>query len=155
LRFYTVYRRPTPARAEPDVVLVKEGFCWPAFLAAPLWILWHRQWLALAAYLIGLALAGAAAVFLDQAGQGVLGLGYHWLVGASANDWRRSGLARAGYRLLDVVKASGLVEAENRLFEGGRWTAATTPAVGAGSAQPPARPRRVTEAAAPLAPWSP
>ena len=155
MRFYTVHRRPTPVRAEPDVVLVKEGFCWPAFLAAPLWILWHRQWLALAAYLIGLALVGAAAVFLDAAGQGVLGLGYHWLVGASANDWRRFRLARAGYRLLDVVKAADLAEAESRLFEGGRSTAATTPVAGAENAQPPSRPRRATEAAAPLAPWSP
>ncbi|MDP6706632.1 MAG: DUF2628 domain-containing protein [Alphaproteobacteria bacterium] len=155
MRLYTVHRRPTPAAAEPDLVLIKEGFAWPAFLLAPLWCLWHRQWLALLAYLVGLAAAGALASLLDEAGQAALGLGYHWLVGASANDWRRQRLAAAGYRLGGVVAAAGIAEAEARLFrdQPPRW--AGSAATEAPPVDPSRPPLRAADAAAPLAPWSP
>ena len=45
---YTVHLRRHGLDPERDVVLVKEGFSWPAFFLSFLWALWHQLWLAAA-----------------------------------------------------------------------------------------------------------
>ncbi len=40
---YTVHVRGR-GRADDDVVLVKDGFSWPAFFFSLIWALWHRLW---------------------------------------------------------------------------------------------------------------
>lgn len=125
MRIYTVHERPgVPGEARDaalaDAVLVKEGFSWPAFLAAPLWALHHRQWLGLVAYAVAVTLLGLAAegAALGEASAATLALGFAILVGASANDWRRDTLARQGYGLAAVVAAPDLEAAEERWFLG-------------------------------------
>ena len=152
---YTVHRRPAPPSADPDVVLIKEGFCWSAFALPPVWMLWHRQWLAMAVYLLGAAAIAAAATFMDEIGQAILALGYHVLIGFSANDWRRGRLARQGYRLTDIVLAAGLDEAETKLFHDDPRPLETE---NRANVRPKTRylaAARRSEPAAPLAPWSP
>ena len=39
---YTLHERPVTGGEDRDVVLVKEGFCWPAFALPPLWGLYRR-----------------------------------------------------------------------------------------------------------------
>jgi hypothetical protein len=150
MRIYTVQRRLAPPGAEADVVLVPEGFCWSAALLPPVWLVWHRQWLGLAAWLAGGIVLGAAAAFADSLTEAAVSLGYAVLVGTSANDWRCWRLAAEGYRLEEVIAASSLEEAETRYF------AALAPEP---AAPPPPRilpsAPRYREAAAPLAPWSP
>jgi hypothetical protein len=151
MRIYTVQRRPAPPEADPDVELVPEGFAWWAVLLPPVWLLWHRQWLGLAAYLAGAVLLGALSAFLGPATEAAIAIGYAVLVGATANDWRRWRLAARGYELEGVVAAGGLEEAEARCFAGlSAEAAATAPAARA----PRPVPRR-QQAASPLAPWSP
>ncbi len=125
MRIYTVHRRPggrgRRRSEDADVVLVKEGFSWPALFVPLVWALYHRLWLGAAAY-VGAALllaAGAEVVALDAAGQSALGIAFTLLVAWSANDWRRWTLARAGYRLAGVVSGPTLVAAERRLFAAG------------------------------------
>jgi Protein of unknown function (DUF2628) len=136
MRMYTVHLRPFRPGEDPDVVLVKEGFSWLAFLAAPLWALWQRQWLALLAYGI---LAGTIAALVDFADvtpateilvEGTLA----WLVGLNAHDWQRWRLDRAGYRLAAVVAGRDLAEAERRFFSNWTFSAPrTAPFAAAGS----------------------
>ena len=123
LRVYTIHRRG-PAELE----LIKEGFCWPAFLFGPLWFAWKHEWLGLAAWL-GAALVGggAAALTLTEPGQAAVDLGLAALVGFGANDWRRWRLERAGWRLADLVAAANLREAEDRLAVEGRLAAPPIP----------------------------
>ena len=51
---YTVHAPPTlPGDGAPDpmgYVFVKEGFCWPAFFIADLWLLFRRMWIVFFAY---------------------------------------------------------------------------------------------------------
>ena len=57
MRIYTVHLPAAAGDTGEDraaaAVLVKEGFCWPAFFFAPLWALWHRLWLFFALVLAG------------------------------------------------------------------------------------------------------
>ena len=154
MRIYTVQRRPVSAGADPDVVLVKEGFCWPAAILPPVWLLWHRQWLGLAAYLLGAVVLGLAGTLAGPAAETWIGLGYAVLVGASANDWRRWRLARQGYRLEEVVAAGSLAEAETLYFTHLAREAPAVPPPAFPPRQAPLAPRR-QEPAMPLAPWSP
>lgn len=117
MAFFTAHYRRSAAD-QPDVVLVKEGFCWPAFLVPPLWLLARRLWLGLIVYLLG---ASAAAALAELAGLGPVSAGaasfaFGLWVGLVANDWRRAKLDRLGYRELGVVAGDDLDEAEERLF---------------------------------------
>ena len=154
MRIYTVLRRPAPTAVDPDAVLVKEGFCWPAALLAPLWLLWHRQWLGLVAYLAVALILGVLSAVAGPAAEIVFNLGLAVLVGVSANDWRRWRLARQGYRLDEVVAAGSLAEAEAIYFA--ELAASAPPAAAALRAPRPAPvlPRHIAPAA-PLTPWSP
>src|SRR5215469_11148463 len=69
---YTVHEPPQRAAglaADPNrFVFVRDGFSWWAFLLAPLWMLRHRLWLALAIYLL---LAVALEILLRAFGASV------------------------------------------------------------------------------------
>ncbi len=101
------------------MVVVKEGFCWPAFFLTVLWVLWHRLWRTLVVLLaIGAGLetalhfAGADDVTTISAR-----LAFSLIVGFGANDWRRGGLLKRGYRSLGVVAATGREVALRRFFD--------------------------------------
>ena len=117
-RLYTVHERAAPAGADPDVVLVREGFSWPAAVFAPLWLALHGLWLASAAYLgLVLLLAGAeAALGLAEPVLAAAGLGLALLVGYLGPEAWRLSLARRGYGLTAVVGGRNRDEAERRLF---------------------------------------
>jgi hypothetical protein len=149
---YTVHQPPLDfgaAATDPyRFVFVRDGFSWSAFLLTPLWMLWHRLWLALAIYLLlsaaldtGLRALGASALVL------VLdGLLISLLAGLEAGTLRRLKLGRRRWRNIGVVTAENLEHAERRFFDA--WirqaparrpaAPASTPASGsATSAAPP------------------
>jgi hypothetical protein len=107
MRIYTVHYRPDAAG--DDLVLVKEGFCWPAFLLSTLWALWHRLWwvaLGLAAMTAAIGAAGTA-LGLGPVADTALSLGAALIVGFVANDLRRWTLARRGFSDEGVVVGDG------------------------------------------------
>jgi len=103
MRIYSIHYRA----GDQDVVVVKEGFSWGAFLFTALWALWHRLWLTFLALLVLLLALDAAAdlLGLSEAIASVIGLAVSVWIGYSANDWRRRGLERRGYVLSAVVAA--------------------------------------------------
>jgi hypothetical protein len=123
MRHYTVHLRAARPAEDPDLVLVRNGFCWPAFFLPVLWALYHGLWRALLAYLLVGGLLGYACAWFEVTalGQGLLAVGLAWLVGVEANDWRRAALDRAGYRDLGPVAARDLDEAETRVLLGHRF----------------------------------
>jgi len=139
---YTVHQPPlraTEAAADPQrFVFVRDGFSIWAFLAAGLWMLWHRMWLVLLVYvavMVGLETAlryaGVNRVIL-----GLVALLISLLVGIEAGTLRRFTLARRGYKNVGVVSAYDLEDAERRFFAD--WVRAAPTARSAPSAPPPA-----------------
>jgi len=118
MRIYTVQVRPGGPPDEPDVALIKEGFCWPALFVPLPWLIWHRLWLGLGGYIVAWLLLDAAATWLQlgDLSQTALGLGLSVLIAAEANDWRRRTLARQGFRFAGVVVADNMIAAERRVF---------------------------------------
>jgi hypothetical protein len=100
-------------------VFLHEKFSLSAFLFGPLWMVSHKLWLELLAYLAGLAIVGP----------GLLALGVGWpavivvlaliqfLLGMEATSLVRSMLTRRGWRDGGVVIADDRDLAERRFFE--------------------------------------
>ena len=99
MRIYSVHIRRPGLDFDRDVVVVKEGFSWPAFLFNIFWALWHRHWLAAIALLViplGIAII-TNVIGLALAGQTILSMGWLVMVGILANDVRRYYLELGGF----------------------------------------------------------
>jgi len=125
------------------------GFHFWAFLLGPLWMLRHRMWLELIAYLL---VVGAITFALRRLG--IEGAGF-WiaflialLVGIEASSLRRWKLSRRRFSNLGVVVGDGLEDAERRFFDG--WVADERPVADARPVAPaPASPPMMRPPAAP------
>jgi len=106
MRVYTVHE-PPPVAATSDLELIREGFCWPAFLLGALWTLSQGLWLATALILAAFAALGVVAVLLSLDGLTLAALvaAFALIIGFGANDWRRAALARRGWRLVGLSAA--------------------------------------------------
>ncbi len=121
MNVYTVHepRRLTgdPAGDAERFVFVRDGFHVWAFLLGPLWMLWHRMWLVLPAYLVlvALVLAGLAAAGLSGPARFAVGVLLALLVGFEAATLRRFTLRRR--RQVGVVVGRDREDAERRFFD--------------------------------------
>ncbi len=133
----------TDVRTAPEqLVFVRDGFYFWAFVASILWFLWHRLWLATFGYLV-ITIAAEIAMWSFGVGSGarfvVMGV-IALLVGLEAGSLRRWKLSRRKWRQLDIVVADSEEAAERRFFE--RWSAKTARDGNRGNASsPPPLPR--------------
>jgi hypothetical protein len=110
---------PGSLPAADGSVFVKEGWCWPALLVPPVWLLWRRMWLPFLLWLaVVAALAVAAAVLkLDQGIVTVLDTLFALWFALEANAMRRWSLHRKGWRFAGIAAGSSVDEAELRHFQ--------------------------------------
>ncbi|HEX7791538.1 MAG TPA: DUF2628 domain-containing protein [Afipia sp.] len=133
----------TDVHTTPDrLVFVRDGFYVWAFVAAMIWLVWHRLWLALFGYL-AITLAAEIAMWSLGIGSGarlVVMMVIALLIGLEAGSLRRWKLSRRKWRQIDIVVADNEEAAERRFFE--RWNAKTTQSSERGTmASPPPLPR--------------
>lgn len=105
MKVFTVHHRIAGGGRAADLVLIKEGFCGPAFFFGFLWPLAHRMW-GVAAFFLVAQISGqavAAVLGLGASGHAVLGGACTVALAYLANDLRRAALWRRGYRERSVV----------------------------------------------------
>ena len=119
MRVYTVHLRRQGLDPDRDIMLVKEGFSWPALLFSVLWALWCRLWwVALGLLALQVALGGAVALLgLDPLSEAAISLGFAVIVGLVANDLKRWTLRRQGFVEVAVVIAGDRDAAERRFYD--------------------------------------
>ena len=102
---------------------VRDGFHVWAALFAPVWLAWHRLWLALIGWIVLLLAVDFGMVALGARGGAILlaNLLLALLMGFEAASLRRWTLSRRNWRQLDIVVADDEESAERRFFD--RWTA--------------------------------
>ncbi len=105
MKVYSVYLRRHGLDPDRDVVLVKEGFSWPAFFLSFLWALWHRLWLAAALIVLANAAISLGIYFLhpNPLTQTAVSLGVAAIIGYLADGLRQKKLARLGFAFAGVV----------------------------------------------------
>ena len=97
---------------------MRDGFSFAAFLFGPIWLLWHRLWLALIGY-IGVAAVVVAGMKLIGASYGIrslVGLLFALLLGFEASSLQRWTLTRRGWRDRGIVVGEDMETAERRFF---------------------------------------
>jgi hypothetical protein len=119
MRVYTVHMRRPTLDPVADVVLVKEGFSWPAFAFSVLWALWCRLWLvALGLFALEVVVRGAITLLAADVWTGTaLLLGMMVVMGLIGNDLKRWTLFRRGYLQVGVVIGANLDAAEQRFWD--------------------------------------
>jgi hypothetical protein len=114
----------TQARSAADrFVFVRDGFHFWAFVLGPLWLAWHRLWLALIGC-IAVWVGVVVALSQLQASTGTrfaVMLLIALLMGFEAASLWRWTVSRRKWRQLDVVVADDEETAERRFFD--RWAA--------------------------------
>src|SRR5262249_35783678 len=124
---YTIHE--PPLRRDDDTLahsararFVRDGFHVGPMVLAPLWMLFHRLWIELIAYLL---IVGGATFVLrrlgieEEAGFWVA-LFLAVLVGMEASSLLRWKLARRGFEQVAIVVGDNLEDAERRFFDA--WT---------------------------------
>jgi Protein of unknown function (DUF2628) len=102
-----------------DVVLIKEGFSWAAFVFTALWALWHRMWLWAVILICGMFAVEVVLEMLEASPlvATALWLGTAGLMGAFGNDILRAHLDRRGYYEAGPVAALDRDAALRRYFD--------------------------------------
>jgi len=123
MRTYTVHEPPAPPADRIDraerLVFIEDGFSWTAAFLGPIWMLAHRLWWPLVAFLVvGAAIEATGRLAgLDQRWGGLAFLALNILVGLEADTLRRWTLERRGWRTLGTVSGRTRLECERRFFE--------------------------------------
>ena len=120
MRTYLVFEPEASAQDAPlRVRFVRDKFSWPALLFTPLWLLWHRLWLAFVIFCAAEILIACALYYFGLEGPAAAAalLLPPLVVAFEAAQLRTFRLVRCGYREADTVFADDLESAERRYFE--------------------------------------
>lgn len=118
---FTVHLPPAPAGAAPapeQIVFLRDGFSWWAFLLGPFWLAWNRAWLALLAWTLLLVLVGLVGwkLHLTRLVWEGIGLGLGAILGFEGTRLVAWNLARRGFTESAVVIGENADEAEEAYF---------------------------------------
>lgn len=119
MRFYSVHLRDHGRDPARDLMLVKEGFSWPACLFGALWALVTRMWwpaIALFA-IVGLSGWGMAQLGLGENVEGLVSVALAIAIGFVGNDIRRWQLDRRGFSEVAIVSGKNRDEALRRFLD--------------------------------------
>src|ERR1700677_4252770 len=110
-------------RATDRFTFVRDGFHFWAFVLGPIWLAWHRLWLALIGSIVVIAAIDFSMTALGFGTMAALSaiLLLALLLGFEAASLQRWTLSRRNWRQLDIVVADDEESAERRFFD--RWTA--------------------------------
>jgi hypothetical protein len=119
---FSVYEPPETApgsfEAADGSAFVKDGWCWPALLIPPIWLIWRRMWLVFLLWLAAVVAISllAALTRLPEAAVSAVETGFWLWFALEANALRRWTLARHGWRFAGIATGVDRVDAEHRFF---------------------------------------
>lgn len=113
VRDYAILVREREGRL-PDIQTVPYGFSWGAFLFQTLWALYRGVWITALILLVAAVLASwlGALAGLGETGRVVLEIATSLVLALVANDLRRWELQKRRFRLVTIVSARRIAEAE-------------------------------------------
>lgn len=122
MAIYTVHLPPgLSAERQADAArFIRDGFSFWALVLPPVWLAWHRMWLALVGWIVVAAAIEGAGYLAGRTPAAIVGLAFTVWFALVARDIRRWTLARNGWTLAAVIEAGDRDAAECRFFEGWR-----------------------------------
>nr|WP_306264541.1 DUF2628 domain-containing protein [Pararhizobium sp. IMCC3301] len=120
MRSFTVHLPPLVSEEErlAQAVFVRDGFHAVALLAPPLWLLWYRQWLGLALYIVAMLVLDFSAEYVSVWAILIVNLLFGIGLALEASTLRRWRLDARGWQMAAALSAHDLEDAELRFFSG-------------------------------------
>ena len=111
---FSVLTKDAPA----DLVLVREGFTFTAFLIGPIWFAWNRAWLGAVLTVTGiLSLVAVFVAVSASLGYLIAAVGaFMFLIALEAPVFLRRALVRRGFQIVDFIECPTANEAEIRFL---------------------------------------
>ena len=105
------------------MVLIPEKFSGLALALGPIWLLWHRLFLALAGWGVFFVLTILLVVFLGLPVMVLIAAAYGmtFMLGLEGNNFRRHRLEKRGFAMVDVTHGEDIAEAEERFLARGDY----------------------------------
>jgi uncharacterized protein DUF2628 len=106
-------------RKGEELVFLRDGFSWLAFLFPPLWLLWHRLWIeAVAVFAVLFAASTLERVGWLAMAVPFLSLLVSIFIGLEGNTMRIAARQRRGWRVATLIEAGSEDDAETRYAVG-------------------------------------
>ena len=105
MKLYNSYLKKSKAGSAEDLILVKNGFSYPAFFFTPLWIIHHKMW----KELFALTFIFLIFYFLNQktllTGSDIFSIYFSLalMIGVNANYWYSELLSGDGYQFMGCI----------------------------------------------------
>ncbi len=120
---YSVHEQSNPSADRIDraeaLEFVKDGFVFQAFVLPPIWLAARGIWLGVLAYAAAAAIIGAVAYAFDLVvfWPALALLAVHLIIGAEADELRRSHLEAQGWTTVGHVTGTGALDCERRFYD--------------------------------------
>ncbi len=117
MKIYNALIKKNQSGKIEDIILLKEGFSFTAFLFSGLWFLYHKMWCEFLALLLINIAFGFLDDFLSDSDKIILQISYIFIVALNANYWLCENLKKKNYQLAGVVFGQNEVEAKLRFID--------------------------------------
>lgn len=118
MKLYNVLVKKNADNKIEDIVLLKDGFSWLAFLFSGFWFFYHRMWKEM---FVMIAVNFAFVFFAKLSSnldRSLLEFAFFFLVALNANYWRVEHLKKKNYQLVGLVFGANLVDAKLHFVDG-------------------------------------
>ena len=140
MTIYTVHLPPISGSGNDDRArMISEAPALLALIFPALWLIWHRLWYALAAYLLLAAIVSVTAQWTANDALGGLMIIPGLYLFLEGRQLLRARLERRGWRFAGVVEAESEAEADIKWFAGEGEPVASAPPVRTSTASAPIR----------------
>ncbi len=114
MKLYSAFTKENREGKIEDVILLKDGFSYPAFFFSGLWFLYHKMWQEFFALLLinfAFILLGGISSSFDRI---FLEIAFIFIIALNANYWRADKLRKSGYNFVGLVFGNNPAEAKLR-----------------------------------------
>jgi hypothetical protein len=117
MKTYSALVKKNSQEEVEDLILLKEGFSWRAFIFGPLWFLYHKMWMEVAVLIainFAFALLSKISSDLDKI---LLEISFLFIVALNANYWLNDRLRSKGYEFIGIAFGHDVLSAKLNILQ--------------------------------------
>jgi len=117
MKLYNALVKKNESGKIEDIIMIKEGFSWKAFIFNGIWFIYHQLWKEII-ILFSISLAfGFFAKLSNDFDKASLQLALFFMVALNANHWLCDSLKKKGYEFVGIVFGSNSTNAKLRFVQ--------------------------------------
>jgi hypothetical protein len=117
MKIYNAFIKKNKEGKVEDIVFVKEGFSFFAFLFSGLWFLYHKMWSEFFVFLLASTALSYGFEFIPEFDKFFLELAFVFIVALNANYWLCENLKNKNYEFVGLVFGGNRTEAKIRFVK--------------------------------------